>query len=88
MSVRPPNKLLTLLFVLRSEPSSQVLLGFKKRGFGEDRWNGFGGKVQPGESISDAAVRLDYRPIVGRRVCMLVRVCIFKGRQKRSVDLM
>ena len=38
---RPPNKLLTLLFVL--EPS-RVLLGMKKRGFGMGRWNGFGGK--------------------------------------------
>ena len=35
----------------------KVLLGFKKRGFGQGRWNGFGGKVKAGESIEDAAVR-------------------------------
>lgn len=35
----------------------RVLLGMKKRGFGEGRWNGFGGKVSPGESILDAAIR-------------------------------
>lgn len=29
----------------------------KKRGFGAGRWNGFGGKVQPDESIEDAAKR-------------------------------
>ena len=29
----------------------------KKRGFGEGYWNGFGGKVQLGETIKDAAVR-------------------------------
>lgn len=29
----------------------------KKRGFGAGRWNGFGGKVQEGESIEDAAKR-------------------------------
>ena len=29
----------------------------KKRGFGEGRWNGFGGKVSPGETIEDAAKR-------------------------------
>uniref|UniRef100_A0A674A8G1 Oxidized purine nucleoside triphosphate hydrolase n=1 Tax=Salmo trutta TaxID=8032 RepID=A0A674A8G1_SALTR len=38
------NKLLTL-----------VLLGMKKRGFGAVKWNGFGGKVQPGETIEEAA---------------------------------
>ena len=52
--VRPPNKLLTLLFVL--EPS-RVLLGMKKRGFGAGRWNGFGGKVQTEETIEEAAIR-------------------------------
>ena len=29
----------------------------KKRGFGEGRWNGFGGKVNEDESIEEAAVR-------------------------------
>ena len=52
--VRPPNKLMTLLFIV--EPQ-RVLLGMKKRGLGEGRWNGFGGKVQPGETIQDAARR-------------------------------
>ena len=35
----------------------RVLLGMKKKGFGEGKWNGFGGKVQPGETIEQAAVR-------------------------------
>ena len=51
---RPQNKLLTLLFVLKP---GKVLLGYKKRGFGADRWNGFGGKVQQGETIEEAAIR-------------------------------
>ena len=51
---RPPNKILTLLFVL--EPG-RVLLGMKKRGFGMGRWNGFGGKVQAGETIEEGAIR-------------------------------
>jgi ADP-ribose pyrophosphatase YjhB (NUDIX family) len=29
----------------------------KKRGFGEGNWNGYGGKVEEGESITSAAVR-------------------------------
>lgn len=50
----PPNKLVTLVFV--QEPG-RVLLGMKKRGFGEGRWNGFGGKVEEGESIEEGAIR-------------------------------
>ncbi|XP_067128442.1 oxidized purine nucleoside triphosphate hydrolase-like isoform X2 [Centruroides vittatus] len=37
--------------------SNRVLLGLKKRGLGEGKWNGFGGKVQKGETIEEAAVR-------------------------------
>ena len=37
--------------------SPQVLLGMKKRGFGEGKWNGLGGKVDPGEDIEVAAKR-------------------------------
>jgi mutator protein MutT len=36
---------------------SRVLLGMKKRGFGTGRWNGFGGKVEEGETIEEAAIR-------------------------------
>eukprot|EP00038_Savillea_parva_P012552 m.205427 g.205427 ORF g.205427 m.205427 type:complete len:178 (+) comp22927_c0_seq1:305-838(+) len=51
----PANlKRLTLL-LLRSEGS--VLLGRKKRGFGAGKVNGFGGKVERGESMMEAAVR-------------------------------
>lgn len=48
------NKQLTLLFPLRE---NQVLLGYKKRGFGKGWWNGFGGKVKSDESVEDAAKR-------------------------------
>ena len=34
-----------------------LLLGMKKRGFGAGRWNGFGGKLNLGEDIIDAAKR-------------------------------
>jgi 8-oxo-dGTP diphosphatase len=35
----------------------QVLLGFKKTGFGAGRWVGLGGKVEDGEDPLDAAAR-------------------------------
>lgn len=58
---RPPNKLLTLLFIVEEK---RVLLGMKKRGFGVGRWNGFGGKVQPEETIEEAAKRYQYSSFV------------------------
>lgn len=48
------KKVLTLCFVVRD---GRVLLGMKKRGFGAGRWNGFGGKLEPGESVEDGARR-------------------------------
>lgn len=44
----------TLLFLLRD---NHILLAMKKRGFGQGKWNGPGGKAQPGESIEAAAIR-------------------------------
>jgi len=35
----------------------KILLGMKKRGFGEGKWNGFGGKAESGESPELAMVR-------------------------------
>eukprot|EP00055_Hartaetosiga_balthica_P004083 m.10055 g.10055 ORF g.10055 m.10055 type:complete len:185 (-) comp3598_c0_seq2:884-1438(-) len=49
-------KLLTLVFVF-TEGRKKILLGMKKRGFGKDRFNGFGGKLEKGETIEQAAIR-------------------------------
>ncbi|KAL1926006.1 hypothetical protein VTP01DRAFT_7099 [Rhizomucor pusillus] len=46
----------TLVFML-DEQNRKILLGMKKRGFGVNLYNGFGGKVEPGESVYQAAVR-------------------------------
>ncbi|KAH7404835.1 hypothetical protein KP509_15G045700 [Ceratopteris richardii] len=48
------KKLLTLAIVNRE---GRVLLGLKKRGFGEGYYNGFGGKVEVGETVEAAARR-------------------------------
>lgn len=49
-------KLKTLVFLLdRNE--ERVLLALKKRGFGEGKWNGVGGKVEDGETVLSAALR-------------------------------
>ncbi|XP_059177278.1 oxidized purine nucleoside triphosphate hydrolase-like [Physella acuta] len=48
------KKILTLVFV---RDNGKVLLGLKKRGFGCGLWNGFGGKVERGETIIEGAKR-------------------------------
>ena len=48
------KKILTLCILHKD---GQVLFGLKKRGFGEGKWNGFGGKVDKGETIEEATIR-------------------------------
>ncbi len=47
----------TLCFVFRDQPRPAVLLGYKKRGFGMGKYDGFGGKLKDGEALLDAAQR-------------------------------
>ncbi len=47
----------TLCFLLDGDPPCRVLLGRKKRGFGEGKLNGFGGKVHPDETPIRTIVR-------------------------------
>ena len=60
------SPLRTLCFI---ETRTHLLLGLKKRGFGQGRWNGFGGKLEAGESVEAAArreVQEEAGVIVGR----------------------
>jgi len=47
----------TLCLLVRGDPPTEILLGLKKAGFGAGKYNGFGGKVEAGETIERAAVR-------------------------------
>jgi len=61
------KKILTLCVIKKG---GQVLLGMKKRGFGVGRWNGFGGKLNDGETIEQAVRRevLEEANIVVERI--------------------
>ncbi len=50
----------TLLFLTKED---KILLAMKKRGYGENLWNGVGGKVNPDEDVIDAAKRECYEEI-------------------------
>lgn len=48
------KQILTLAYLLKE---NQICLALKKRGFGEGNWNGFGGKLEDGESIEAGIIR-------------------------------
>ncbi|MCL4373981.1 MAG: 8-oxo-dGTP diphosphatase [Candidatus Marsarchaeota archaeon] len=59
LSNHPPSDALrkvSLAFIIDKE-NRKLLLAMKKRGFGKDRWNGYGGKQIQGESIEETAIR-------------------------------
>ena len=45
----------SLVFVVND--CGEILLGRKRRGMGYGKWNGFGGKIEPGETMRECAVR-------------------------------
>jgi mutator protein MutT len=49
----------TLVYLIKKSGGkiSEMCLAMKKRGFGMNRWNGVGGKLEKGESVFEAAVR-------------------------------
>ncbi len=47
----------TLCFLTRGNPPTDILLGFKKAGFGAGKYAGIGGKVEPGETVTITAIR-------------------------------
>ena len=49
-----PLRQATLSFLIRE---GEVLLAMKKRGFGEGKWNGVGGKPEENEQIDQTAIR-------------------------------
>lgn len=49
-----PLRQATLVFLIRED---EILLAMKKRGFGEGKWNGVGGKPMIDETVIDAAIR-------------------------------
>ena len=53
--MNPKPTFLTNLCLIRQ--GEQVLLAMKKRGFGVGKWNGYGGKVAPGETMEESLIR-------------------------------
>jgi ADP-ribose pyrophosphatase YjhB (NUDIX family) len=58
----------TLCLLIQEGVPAKVLLGYKKIGFGQGKYTGFGGKVEQGESVRAAALR-EMREESGLQVC-------------------
>jgi len=71
------TKICTLVFLRRGD---EICLAMKKRGFGAGRWNGAGGKVEPGESIEAGMIR-ECQEEIGVRPLAYTKVAIhdFRG---------
>ncbi|QDZ22922.1 7,8-dihydro-8-oxoguanine triphosphatase [Chloropicon primus] len=72
-------KVLTLLI---PTDGKRVLLGLKKRGFGEGYYNGFGGKVEPSDESVEAAARRELEEEAG----VTAKECVRKGLLRFHFD--
>ncbi|VVB80248.1 NUDIX domain protein [uncultured archaeon] len=54
MIINLPMRDATLCLIIQN---GKILLGKKKRGFGEGKYNGYGGKVQEDETVLDSLLR-------------------------------
>ena len=78
----------TLVFlIIRSDDGkiAKILLALKKRGFGKGRWNGVGGKPDPGESIMDCA-RREASEEIGVKLSQINEIGVIKFRFKYNED--
>jgi len=78
------KKQLTLCIV---HQHPQVLLGMKKRGFGEGWYNGFGGKVEVGEGVEEAA-RREIREEAGLEAETLNHLGVLKFEFSGQADIL
>ncbi|MDD2731814.1 MAG: 8-oxo-dGTP diphosphatase [Candidatus Pacebacteria bacterium] len=78
------KKLLTLT-IIHQHP--RILLGMKKRGFGAGRWNGFGGKVSPDETVEDAAKR-ELREEAGIETDCMNKVGVIEFEFKDNLEIL
>ena len=72
-SLSSPLRQATVTLLLRD---NEVLLAMKKRGFGMGKWNGVGGKQNPGEEIVDTAAR-EAEEEIGVKPLNLKKVAVF-----------
>lgn len=82
------DKLETTLCLLKR--NNEILLAMKKRGFGEGKYNGVGGKIEFGETPEDAMIRetqeeINVTPIKYEKVGLIEFDEYYKGNKQNLV---
>lgn len=82
------NKLETTLCILKKD--NEILLAMKKRGFGEGKYNGVGGKIENNETPEQAMIRetqeeISVTPIKYEKVGVIEFDEIYKGNKQNLV---
>lgn len=82
------NKLETTLCLLKKD--NEILLAMKKRGFGEGKYNGVGGKIENGETPEMAMIRetqeeISVTPINYEKVGLIEFDEFYKGNKQNLV---
>lgn len=78
----------TTLLLLRE--GNRILLATKKRGFGEGKFNGIGGKLKDGESPEEAMIReskeeIDVLPTKYEKMAVLDFIEYYKGEKENVI---
>lgn len=75
----------TLVFVKNNK---NLLLGFKKRGLGKHKWNGFGGKLEKNETLHEGALReLQEESSLSATKLNHVGILLYEVTHRARVDL-
>lgn len=66
----------TLVFLIKKSENkiTDICLAMKKRGFGQNRWNGVGGKVEAGKETVEEAAKREAKEEIGVRVTDLHKI--------------
>ena len=80
------EELETTLLLLRKD--EQILLAMKKRGFGEGKYNGVGGKIKEGETPEQAMIRetmeeISVVPVEYEKVGVIKFLEYYKGKKEK-----
>lgn len=82
------NKIETTLALLKKD--NKILLALKKRGFGEGKYNGVGGKIEKGETVEQAMIReteeeINVTPREYEKVAIIEFDEFYKGNKENVV---
>lgn len=82
------NKIFNTYTLCLVADKNRILLGKKKKGLGKGYYNGFGGKLEPGERVIDAAIRELYEEagIIAKKLTKAGKLFFNFSNSKNSIE--